>query len=65
MRSGQAAAELDHLRWNWGDVYEITEALGVWRAVRGDTQVSLVASRAAELLDEIVADYTRRPLPRP
>jgi hypothetical protein len=65
MRSGQATAELDHLRWNWAGAYEVTAAVGVWRAVRADNQVSLVAPSPAELRNEIVADYTHRSVPRP
>ena len=66
MHPGQVIeAELDDLRWHWGDAYEVTEALGVWRAVRRDNQVALVASSAAELRSLIVADYTARPVIRP
>ena len=47
MHPGQVTeAELDDLRWHWGDAYEITEAVGVWRAVRLDNQTTLVASSA-------------------
>jgi hypothetical protein len=60
-----ADAALDDLRWHWGDAYEITEALGVWRAVRRDNQVALIASGPGELRDLIVTDYNRRPVPRP
>lgn len=52
-------------RWHWGDGYEITEAIGVWRAVRRDNQRALVASEADELRDLIIVDYTRRPVARP
>jgi hypothetical protein len=65
MGPGLATAKLDHLRRNWGVAYEITEALGVWRAVRADNQVSLLGSSAEDLRDQIVADYTRRRVPRP
>ena len=40
MDTGIAEA-LEDLRWNWDGAYEITEALGVWRAVRRDNQVTL------------------------
>jgi hypothetical protein len=56
-------AVLDDLRWHWGDAYEISEALGVWRGVRRDNQVALIASSPGELRDLVVADYDRRPVP--
>ncbi len=56
--------ELSDLRWHWGDAYEISEAIGVWRAVRRDNLVTLVASGAGELRDLMVADYSRRPVAR-
>ena len=55
---------LNMLRWNWGEAYEITEALGVWRAVRCDTQRTLVASAPDELRVLIIADYSENPVPR-
>ena len=51
--SDTALAALD---WHWGDAYEITEALGVWRAARHDG--------AEELRDLIIADYAKQPVPR-
>lgn len=66
MHLGQATRSvLDDLRWHWGDAYEITEANGVWRAVRLDNQVSLIASDGVNLRDLIVDDYSRRPVDRP
>lgn len=55
---------LEALDWNWGGAYELTEALGVWRAVRRDTQRTLVATEAEELRDLIIGDYTKEPVPR-
>ena len=49
---------------HWGDAYEITEALGVWRAVRHDNQRTLIATGAEELQDLIIADYAKQPVPR-
>lgn len=63
--SASSDAALADLRWNWGDAYEITEAVGVWRAVRLDNQRTLVASDAGELRDLILADYANRPVRRP
>ena len=66
MHPGQVTeVELDDLRWHWGDAYEITEAVGVWRAVRLDNQITLVASSAVELRNLIIEDYSRRPVARP
>ena len=56
---------LADLRHHWGEAYEITEACGVWRAVRLDNQRALVASDAGELRDLILADYADRPVRRP
>jgi hypothetical protein len=57
-------AALGHLHWHWGDAYEITEALGAWRAVRRDNQRSLIASEPEELRTLILADYLKEPVPR-
>jgi hypothetical protein len=51
------------LRWHWGDAYELTEALGVWRAVRLDNWRALVATDAEKLRDLIIEDYTKEPVP--
>lgn len=64
MQCGQTA-DLSDLRFHWGEAHEITEALGVGRAVRGDNQVSVLATSPGELRDEIIADYTSHPVPRP
>ena len=58
------ARALKDLRRNWGSAYQITEDLGVWRAVRGDSQVTLIATSPGKLRDLIKANYTARPVPR-
>lgn len=58
------AAELEHLRWHWGEAYEITRTLGMFRAVRRDNGAAVAAPTAFRLLAEISADYTARPVPR-
>ena len=55
---------LRYLQWNWGSAYEITEASGVWRAVRLDNQKTLIATEAPDLRDEIVQDYAANPVAR-
>ncbi len=47
---------LEYLQKTWSTAYEITEALGVWRAVRLDNQKTLIANRADELQDLIIHD---------
>ena len=53
---------LGYLQLHWGSVYEITEALGAWRAVRRDNQRSLVAACAEELRIAIISDYAAQPV---
>jgi hypothetical protein len=55
---------LADLRHHWSGAYEITEALGAWRAVRLDNQRALVAADPGELRDLIRADYAANPVPR-
>ena len=55
---------LADLRHHWGTAYEITEALGVWRAVRLDNQATLLARDSEELRTLIIRDYTSRPVRR-
>jgi hypothetical protein len=63
--SRNAAGDLKDLRRNWGGAYGITEDdLGVWRAVRRDSQVTLIATSPRRLRDLITANYTARPVPR-
>jgi hypothetical protein len=52
------------LAWHWGEAYELTEALGVWRAVRRDTGRTLIATEAEDLRDQIIDDYSKEPVPR-
>ncbi len=58
------AGALKDLRRNWGGAYEITEAPGVWRAMRLDNQATLIAIGPRELRDLITADCTAQPVPR-
>lgn len=55
---------LNALDWNWGEAYEISEALSVWRAVRRDSQRTLIATAPKDLRDLIIEDYTKEPVPR-
>lgn len=55
---------LTYLAWNWDEAYEITEACGVYRAVRRDNQRTLVATAPEDLRDLIVADYAKQPVSR-
>jgi hypothetical protein len=56
--------DLACLRWHWGEAYEITRVLGVFRAVRRDDGAAVCAPTAKTLLREIGADYEARPVPR-
>jgi hypothetical protein len=51
------------LDWNWGESYEITEALGVWRAIRRDSFKTLVATSPEDLRELILVDFTDAPVP--
>ena len=53
---------MESLHGQWGGAYEISEALGVWRAVRRDNAVTLVATGPGELRDLIEADDARHPV---
>lgn len=55
---------LNDLVFHWGAAYEISEGLGVWRAVRLDNGVTLVAGSPEGLRDCIRTDYDARPVPR-
>jgi hypothetical protein len=48
---------LRSLQRSWGEVYEISEALGVWRAVRLRNGLTIVATDPVELRALIVRDY--------
>ena len=58
------APDLAYLQSNWGEAYEITEALGVWRAVRLDNQRVILGRDASELHTLIVDDYIADPVRR-
>ena len=64
MSAGRDEA-LEYLQRNWGDAYEVGwgEA-GVWRAVRLDNRLPLVALDADELRALIIEDYSARPVKR-
>lgn len=59
-------AELRKLRYHWGDgAYRVdVEFPHDWSAVRCDDGETLTADSAAELRALIVADYSRKPVPR-
>ena len=61
MERDEALRALD---WHWGEAYEITEALGVWRAVRLDNQRAIIAANPDDLRNLIVEDYLKDPVPR-
>ncbi len=61
---GDWTAELEGLRWHWGEAYEITRTFGMYRAVRRDNGAAVTARSAAKLLREISADYQTCPVPR-
>jgi hypothetical protein len=53
---------LADLRWHWDTAYEISEVLGVWRAVRLDNGRTVIAGDPEELRALIIRDYTRDPV---
>ena len=58
-------ADLEVLRWNWGDAYEIRVAGGRWSARRADGLGGLIVAAGPDGLREaILADYRLRPVPR-
>lgn len=66
--SGWAAEQfrlvLNHLRWNWGDAYEIGVTAGLWTARRRDGKGTLEEKDPEALRAAILADYTALPVPR-
>jgi hypothetical protein len=56
--------ELADLREHWGTAYRISVDNGKWRATRRDTDETLTAESADELLRLIRQDYCQRPVPR-
>ena len=58
-------ADLDELRWHWGDAYLICcFGLGRWVAQRRDSHATMGAEGPQELRDLIAADYARHPVGR-
>lgn len=62
MASTDVRHELEALRWDWGDAYEIEHG---WRARRLDGLGGwLTAANSGELYQVIAANYDARPVPR-
>ncbi len=58
-------ADLDELRWHWGDAYLICcFGLGRWVAQRRDSHATIGADGPEKLRDKIAADYARHPVSR-
>ena len=59
------AADLDDLRWHWGEAYLIHH-LGpdVWVAQRRDSRQTIGAQDPETLRERIKADYASRPVSR-
>lgn len=55
---------LNHLRWNWGEAYEIGVAGGLWYARRLDGRGKLEEAGPEALRAAILADYLAVPVPR-
>jgi hypothetical protein len=56
---------LGALQWHWGSAYIIScHGAGFWIAQRRDTRETLRAETPLGLRDEIIADYTARPVHR-
>jgi hypothetical protein len=60
------AADLDDLRWHYGEAYliEYFETAGKWVAQRRDSHATMSADDPDRLLGLIRADYAARPVPR-
>ena len=56
--------ELEDLRWDWDEAYQIGWQDGRFRAGRLDGRGSVEAGTPQELRDLIRADYAERPVPR-
>ncbi len=56
--------DLAHLRWHWGEAYEITSRNGMFRVTRRDDGSAVTAPTAEHLAAEVQADYHARPVPR-
>jgi len=63
--SSDFEADLDDLRWHWGEAYLIHH-LGpdVWVAQRRDSHATISACTSAALLDRIRMDYAAHPVSR-
>ena len=55
---------LGDLRWHWGSAYVITGIIGAWRAERRDDGRVLTADDPEKLRRAIIANYSRKPVPR-
>jgi hypothetical protein len=59
------AADLDDLRWHWGEAYLIHHLRpDTWVAQRRDSRQTLGAKDPETLRERIKADYTARPVSR-
>jgi hypothetical protein len=63
-RAEQFRLVLDHLRWHWGDAYEIGVTAGLWTAGRRDGRGTLQEDSPERLRDAILRDYRALPVPR-
>jgi hypothetical protein len=63
--SSDYEADLDDLRWHWGEAYLIHH-LGpdVWVAQRRDSRATIGAEDPETLRERITADYTASPVGR-
>jgi hypothetical protein len=55
---------VEHLRWHWGDAYEIGVTAGLWTADRRDGRGKLEEDSPEALRKAILADYQADPVPR-
>jgi hypothetical protein len=58
------AADLDDLRWHYGEAYLIELLGGRWVAQRRDSHATVSAGSPDQLLGLIRADYAAHPVPR-
>ncbi len=57
-------ADLDELRWHWGEAYLIDLVGSRWMAQRRDSHATMSADGPDELLGKIREDYRRHPVSR-
>jgi hypothetical protein len=57
-------ADLDDLRWHYGEAYLIELIGGRWIAQRRDSHATMSAEGPDQLLGLIRADYAAHPVPR-